>query len=178
LIGCSTEESNPASVSVQTESDSPSTDSSVDNQSEAVTGETSSAYPDGYPEPAEIVPIQPVQPEVEPSEQVTGMGRVVLTVADSESEVQYLFLARSVKTVDGVEAFAAFDRAEAPRAVFFNGEYVFSNVKPGRYVLILDRAPRAASLVPDSSGQEIMIEVAANEVITVPPILVGPITDN
>lgn len=89
-------------------------------------------------------PVSKPVPTIEVPVPEAGMGNVHGTLAMVNSllllEQSELYLGTILTSEDGTFSSYYFDRAENPKATWVNaatGEFLFENVKPGRYVLIL-----------------------------------------
>lgn len=81
---------------------------------------------------------------------------------------EVLFLAPMLRSVEGIEGFAALDRLSNPRTqTDENGNFWFYNVPPGRYGLVFDQVPQAFLLNRPPKGDSLVIEVTAGKVTDV-----------
>jgi hypothetical protein len=76
-----------------------------------------------------------------------------------------IYLAEVLNDGEGLERVASYDRVNSPRA-FTNeeGEYVFSNILPGRYGLVLDIVLSAYLLHLPQEDTALIITVEAGQV--------------
>ncbi len=129
-------------------------------------GNTGAAQPpEGYPGPA--TPTAYVIAEVPTPGTDTGtvVGYILTNKASpTPAGTVLLALARVIPGPDGTPMVASFNRNEAPHALTdANGRFVFSEVPPGQYALILDRISDAFMLNHPDSGEDFIVAVAAGE---------------
>lgn len=112
----------------------------------------------------------PVPPVVPSPTLVPGTGQVVGTLqVKSQGNPEpvkdtNLYLAATVKDAAGKEVYAGFDRVNSARAITDNqGHFVFQNVAPGNYGLVLDLVSTAFLLLKPDSSQAILINVVPEQ---------------
>jgi hypothetical protein len=77
-----------------------------------------------------------------------------------------LFLAEVLTDENGVPRVAAINRIESPRtATDSEGQFIFSNVPPGDYGIVLDIVVKAYLLPEPDSDDDLIISVLPGEVI-------------
>ncbi len=121
--------------------------------------------PQGYPGPA--TPTTYVIEEIPTPGKNTGtvIGYILTNkTSPTPAGTVLLALARVIPGPDGTPMVASFNRNEAPHALTdANGRFVFSEVPPGQYALILDRISDAFMLNHPESGEDFIITVSAGE---------------
>lgn len=107
-----------------------------------------------------------------------GMGRVtgVLQVGAREkpqpAKNALLYLAKTIKDSTGKDSVAALDRVHSPRTVTDNqGRFMFSNVPPGNYGLVLDIITNSFLLMKPGSEEALLIEVPAEKQVDLGTLL-------
>ncbi len=107
-----------------------------------------------------------------------GMSRVsgVLQVGSKEraqpAKNALLYLAETVKDSTGGDSFAALDRIRSPKTIADDqGRFVFSNVPPGNYGLILDVIKNSYLLMKPGSEEALLIEVSAGKQVDLGTLL-------
>lgn len=157
-------------------------------QPTAIPATTDSGYPaplseptedSGYPPPVIIptiagypAPISDVEfelyatagPAPEPSAS-SGVVAGVIQVNNEPIPNLTIYLAEVLLDSEGLERVASYDRINSPRA-FTNedGEFVFSNIPPGRYGLVLDTVLSAYLLHLPQEDTALMITIEAGQV--------------
>ncbi len=130
----------------------------------------------GYPPPvsgAYPAPQEPTQgpaltdPAVTPDPN-QGVVRGVLMVRKGGTAQpvasQTLYLAEILKDDAGVERAASVDRQTSPRTMTnAEGHFVFVNVPPGRYGLVLDTVVDSYLLNDPASGGSLLVETTAGQ---------------
>jgi hypothetical protein len=77
-----------------------------------------------------------------------------------------LFLAKLLKDDKGTPRVAAIDRTDSQRtATASDGSFIFSNVPPGNYGIVLDVVLDAYLLPEPDSDNDLIITVSANKVL-------------
>jgi hypothetical protein len=77
-----------------------------------------------------------------------------------------LFLAKVLTNAEGVAGLVEMDRASAPSAELnANGEFAFTDVAPGSYGVMLDTVQGPQLLNDPATGNSIVIEVVAGQVL-------------
>ncbi len=126
------------------------------------TGEIAGSYP--APEPTtyviEVIPT----PQGETS---TVTGYILQNKASpTPPHVVLLALAKVIIGPDGAPMVARFDRDEAPHTLTdTNGRFVFTDIPPGQYALILDRISDAFMLMHPDTGEDFIITATAGEIV-------------
>jgi len=135
----------------------------------------------GYPAPSEVPPPDDAYPAPGGSDLAfnyatpgpvptpkPGSGGVVGLILVNEKPVPDLmiYLAEVMVDDEGQERVASYDRSNSPRA-YTNGEgqFVFSNIQPGRYGLILDTVLSSFLLFEPDGENPLLIEVKAGELV-------------
>ena len=129
-------------------------------------GSAGEAQPaEGYPGPA--TPTTYVIEEIPTPGQETGTvtGYILVNkTSPAPAGTVLLALAKVIPGPDGTPMVASFNRNEAPHALTdSNGRFVFSDVPPGQYALILDRISDAFMLNHPENGEDFIITVTAGE---------------
>jgi hypothetical protein len=76
-----------------------------------------------------------------------------------------LYLADIINSSDGIKAAASFDRQSSPNTqTDKNGRFVFTEVEPGEYALVLDRIYNSF-LLQDPDGGDFLFTAEAGEVL-------------
>ena len=103
---------------------------------------------------------------------VSGVLQVGAKEAAQPAKNALLYLAETVKDSTGKDSFAALDRIHSPRTVADDqGRFVFSNVPPGNYGLILDVITNSYLLMKPGSEEALVIEVPAGKQIDLGTLL-------
>jgi hypothetical protein len=121
-----------------------------------------SAYPQPQPEPILMATSGPIPTPDENSGIVTG---ILLVNGEPVIDVN-IYLADLVKDDQGNDLLASYGRANSPRA-FTDGEgrFVFANIAPKKYGLILDVVLSSYLLSHPSGSGPIFILVEAGKVV-------------
>jgi hypothetical protein len=83
-----------------------------------------------------------------------------------------LYLAETIKDNTGREVVAAMDRVRSPRTVTDDqGRFVFPNISPGNYGLVLDYVFESYLLLKPDSQEALLIEVSAEKQIDLGTLL-------
>lgn len=78
-----------------------------------------------------------------------------------------LYLGEIITLSNGLPGVAALDKQTAPNTLSTGiGQFIFENVKPGRYVLIIDQITQTFVL-NNPGGGDMIIDVLPNEIIDV-----------
>jgi len=118
-------------------------------------------YPNSaYPQPQLMATSGPVPQPSSDSGVITGIlllkGKPVIDVN--------VYLADLLKNDQGVESIASFDRTNSLRAFTDNeGRFVFANVKPGKYGLVLDMIVISYLLVYPNGNNTLIIQTEAGK---------------
>ncbi len=124
--------------------------------------EPGSAYP--APEPTVFV-IETIPTPA--GETATVTGYILQDKSNPKPPaVMLLALARVIIGPDGAPMVARFDRDEAPHTLTdINGRFVFTDIPPGQYAIIVDRISDAFMLKHPDTGDDFIIEVPSGEVV-------------
>jgi hypothetical protein len=77
-----------------------------------------------------------------------------------------LFLAEVLKDESGIPRVVSVNRADSPRAATdIKGQFVFSNIPPGEYGIVLDIVVKAYLLPEPGSDSDLLIQVEPGEII-------------
>jgi hypothetical protein len=77
-----------------------------------------------------------------------------------------IYLGNILKSTEGQEGLVAVDKATSPKAVIdAQGRFVFSNIAPGRYGLMLDTPLGIILLHQPETGGDLIVEVAGGKVL-------------
>jgi hypothetical protein len=99
---------------------------------------------------------------------VTGLVLAQVGAELQPAPKTIVYLAATVKDASGTEVFISFDRVNSPRtATDDKGRFVFWNIPPGRYGLIVDQISRSIPLSRLGADQLLIIEVSAGEQVDV-----------
>jgi hypothetical protein len=111
-----------------------------------------------------LPPITPTVTLAPGMSRVTGVLQVGANGESQPAKNALLYLAETVKDSTGRDSFAALDRIRSPRTVTDDqGGFVFSNVPPGNYGLILDAITNSYLLTKPGSEEALLIEVSAEK---------------
>jgi len=93
---------------------------------------------------------------------VIGVLQVGTTGAARPVNNAILYLSGIIKDSAGKESFATMDRVHSPKALTDDlGHFVFSNVPPGKYGLVLDKVTNSYLLLKPGSQDALFIQVSA-----------------
>lgn len=131
-----------------------------------------SAYPGGAAPAAELGPTVSADPIVVPqpsSDQVGVVTGTILRTADGGSEPAsegyVIFLGNLLKNDQGVDGLVELDKITAPKApVNALGEFVFVDVPPGRYGLMLELRSGTVLLNNPQDGGDLIVEVTGGQI--------------
>jgi hypothetical protein len=108
----------------------------------------------------------------------TGTGRVsgVLQVTANggaqPAQKVVLYLAETIKDSAGKDSVAALDRVNSPRTETDNqGRFVFKNVPPGNYGLILDVISNSYLLMKPGTQEALLIKVSEGQQVDLGTLL-------
>ena len=108
-----------------------------------------------------------IQPTTNPEK--ASISGVLMTQSENGSEPvpnAILYLAETIEDETGVEAFAALDRVNSPKAITNeNGEFNFFDVPPGQYGLVLDRIVNSYLLLHPGEQEVILIVAERGEAV-------------
>jgi hypothetical protein len=118
-------------------------------------------------------PIQTPSLELPDWDAEPAPGKAILRgrieVAQRTVLVGELFLARAMPTSDPEIDMLELDEAKSPRASInrSTGEFIFLNVEPGKYGLIVWEPLNSSSVNDPATGETFLIELAADQVTDV-----------
>lgn len=118
-----------------------------------------------YPDPnQEAITMMATQgPEPTPSSD-SGVVTGALFLQGKPVQNVNIYLAEMIKDSNGEESIATYDRTSSPRAFTdSDGNFVFSNVQPGNYSLILDIIVNSFLLGHPNGSGPILLTVKAAE---------------
>jgi hypothetical protein len=134
------------------------------------------AAPESYPAPESDTSSNDtaaIEPFVVPTPSSAQLGNVtgsLLRIIEGETEPiaeATLYLGNVVRSEQGIEGLVELNRGVNPQTETTpQGEFVFTEVEPGRYGLMFDTATSGALLLnqPDT-GSNLIVEVAGGEVV-------------
>lgn len=132
----------------------------------------STAIPSSYPVAGQLSLYPPPIPDSEDLlAEITpysGLGAVKgkLSINDHPVVDVNIFLAAIITDSNGEEFIAELDQLSSPRShTHSNGEFLISNVKPGRYALILDVAVNSFLLEALDSQDPFLITIFPDEIL-------------
>ena len=156
----------PGSESVSAENPTGETYPYPDSESSQAIYPAQNAYP--YPEPSVVLDIEsyatagPVPTPASDKGVITGH----LLINGEPVSTVILYLADVTKDDQGIERLAGFSRTSSPTAqVDLEGKFVFADVPPGRYGLVLDTIHSAYLLHQPGEEIEWLFEVIAGELL-------------
>ena len=92
-------------------------------------------------------------------------GKMLLNSASPEPAYPVLLVLAEVIEVDGKPMVAGFDRSTAPSTLTkSDGAFIFTDVKPGKYALVVDRIMDAFLLNNPKDGGDLLFEVKPGEI--------------
>ena len=92
-------------------------------------------------------------------------GTMLLNSASPEPAYPVLLVLAEVIEIDGKPMVAGFDRSTAPSTLTDrNGIFIFADVKPGKYALVVDRIMDAFLLNNPSDGGDLLFDVKSGEI--------------
>jgi hypothetical protein len=119
-----------------------------------------------------LPPITPTETLAPGMSRVTGVLQVGTREEPQPAKNALLYLAETLKDSTGIDSFAALDRIHSPRTVADDqGRFVFSNVPPGNYGLILDVITNSYLLMKPGSEEALLIEVSAEQQVDLGTLL-------
>jgi hypothetical protein len=135
------------------------------------TSQVQNAYPtanqevaSGYPNP-EVQPTAILLPTWTPDSS-KGIVKGRIMIRGKPMENPDLYLADILFDKNGKEVSARLDRATSPRAISDrNGNFIFLNVPPGRYGLILDEVVQSYILSKPNTDEQIRAQVTAGSTV-------------
>jgi len=111
---------------------------------------------------------------LEPSSNQVGTvrGRIVYDLKKSGGTYPFLFLAEVKTDEKGNPMVASLDKITAPRATYDSkGNFAFINIKPGRYVLMVDLV-LTLMIMNDDNGKEKLLQIEGGKIMDVGTISV------
>ena len=120
-----------------------------------------------YPEPNSADKVATVGPIPTPG---STWGILTGTLLENGKPVTdySLYLAEIITNEAGEEAIVKLNRSTSPRAFLDeNGNFVFSNIKPGRYGLILDFVLNSFLLHYPGSEEQILVTIEAEDILDI-----------
>lgn len=119
-----------------------------------------------------LAPITPTVTMAPGTGRVNGVLQVGTSVEQQPAKNALLYLAETIKDSSGIDSFAALDRINSPKTVSDDqGRFVFSNVPPGKYGLILDVITNSYLLMKPGSEEALLIEVSAEQQVDLGTLL-------
>jgi hypothetical protein len=92
-------------------------------------------------------------------------GTMLLNSVSPEPAYPVLLVLAEVIEVDGKPMVAGFDRATAPSTLTeSDGAFIFTDVKPGKYALVVDKIIDAFLLNNPKDGGDLLFEVKPGEI--------------
>lgn len=132
--------------------------------------DASAAYPGGEPALDPSISMEPVVvPEPSSAEVGVVHGTLFRTVEGAERipvAGYYIYLAPTITSTDGVEGMVQLNINTAPRAELNGlGQFVFTDVPPGRYGLMLDSGIKGGALLLNDpqDGGNFIIEITGGD---------------
>ncbi len=139
---------------------------------QSATGQNTSPVATPSPQVSQSIASSPLSTPKETPESQPGTGTVVgvlLLKAGNESTPvanQILYLAEVIKNEQGEDSFAAMDRTNSPKAITDNqGHFLFVNVPPGNYGLVLDTISNSYLLLQPGSEEAVLVSATADSTI-------------
>jgi len=160
----------PTAEPVATEAPVEAATEEVDPEVEASQAESPLAAPDS-PLDAPSSPLTPPSPA--PTPVISGVegglaGQIVVVRPTGDVAVSGLVigLAEVILGDDGLPKASGYEASTAPKATTDDyGRFVFDNLKPGAYTLILDAVVTQYQLDEAETGDTILVEVKADEIV-------------
>jgi len=110
--------------------------------------------------------LQPTQTLNPISGTVTGRLSMLNSGNITPLKDEILYLAEVISNNEGKSSFASFDRINSPRTTTdAEGRFIFKNVKPGNYGLVIDVITASYLLNKPGTSDPILIEVIGGNVI-------------
>jgi hypothetical protein len=143
-----------------------------------VTKQPTEETPESYPAPSQPQPINPAYPAPE-QQPVPTIPQLDITPDPSMAMVEgvllynskpvpgaILYLSEVLRSEDGEAGVVAFERS-ATTKTFSNleGEFVFYNIPPGEYGLVIDVIAASYLLSYPDGSEEILLTISSNESI-------------
>ncbi len=121
---------------------------------------------EGYPAPSTVTPFIINEIPTPTKGTATIVGHLMVNKeAPVPIETTLLALAKVIPGPDGTPMVARFNRNEAPHTLTDeNGLFVFTNIPPGQYAIIVDRISDAFMLNHPDTGEDFIISAVADEV--------------
>lgn len=98
----------------------------------------------------------------------TITGRLLILNSEKKTPIndEILYLAEVIFDNEGKSSFASFDRINSPRTTTDSeGKFIFENIKPGKYGLVLDVITASYLLLKPGTTEPIIIEVTGGDII-------------
>jgi len=94
-------------------------------------------------------------------------GYLLQGISDPEPLMNaILYLAEIVDSTDGRKALASFDRRSSPATqTDMNGKFIFTQVEPNEYALVLDRIYNSFLLQDPEAGGDFLFVAKAGEIL-------------
>ncbi len=116
--------------------------------------------------------LSPSATSVPGTSRVTGVLLVKINGKSQPAKAALLYLAGTIKDSAGKDSFAALDRIHSPRTeTDDHGRFVFSNVPPGNYGLILDVITNSYLLMKPGSQEPLIVEVSTGQQVDLGTLL-------
>lgn len=118
--------------------------------------------------PSPLTPPSPAPTPVASAEGGGLAGQIVVTRPTGDIAVAGLIvgLAEVILGDDGLPKASGYEASAAPKAITDDyGRFVFNNVKPGMYTLILDAVVTQYQLDDVGTGDTILIEIKPNAIV-------------
>lgn len=118
-----------------------------------------------YPFTQATNPLPTLGPTLPPPTKAANTGIVEGTLLHYNEPVvnAILYLAGLIKDAQGQDVFASLDRINSPKSLTDDkGNFIFYNIPPGKYGLVLDTVQDSYLLHYPETPQQIIIEVTAD----------------
>jgi len=118
--------------------------------------------------PSPLTPPSPAPTPVTSSESGGLSGQIIVTRPEGDVAVAGLIvgLAEVILGDDGLPKASGYEASVAPKATTDDyGRFVFDDLKPGMYTLILDAVVTQYQLDNPETGDTILIEIAPNAIV-------------
>lgn len=128
-------------------------------------------YPDGAESAAGSHPATTTP--VSPPTQDAALGSIRVRVLENGQPITYasLYLAEIIIDENGKERAASYSRETSPRAFQLeDGAFLFVNIRPGRYALIMDTVLSAYLLHNPDNDKEVIFDVPAGQETALPDL--------
>jgi hypothetical protein len=119
-----------------------------------------------------ISPVTPTVTLAPGTSRITGILQVGSKEGAQPAKNALLYLAESLKDSTGKDSVAALDRIRSPKTqTDGQGRFVFSNIPPGKYGLVLDVITNSYLLMKPGSEETLLIEVPAGKEVDMGTLL-------